>query len=371
MIGTLEQAVAKLLNIAAQKLLKIAKESMRKQESGYDPDQEFCDLTRIQAVIFRLQKGGDVSIKDVECIEEILIGIGGYGNISVRPVALQPTVQILKPSCCDNAEILDRISILGSQVNYQKPTLKLTSSIEIPEIEEVGFGELITNIHWQANKLALDGVKIDTPDGQLISPNAIGTHNNLSVDLGGGVPVTRRFHGYYNDATAYNNVHLSTEDELCYKTVWPFYFGIAPKDSMDNETTAMAFVRSLDRLFEFPEEIDSDITDGNVLWFFYPGHKAYEFKTESGIIAGSFKGYIPDFKTESMVNNNIDGGMQYGVIRTDQQGVRYFKAKFVEAFAGLMRVQPNDFVEIVPTPEPDIISYEGVWTNLVCVKETV
>lgn len=371
MIGTLEQAVTKLLNIAAQKLLKIAKESMRKQESGYDPEQEFCDLTKIQAVIFRLQKGGDISIKEVECVEQILIGIGGYGNISVRPVALQPTVQILKPLCCDNTEILDRISILGDQVNYENPTLKLTPSIEIPEIEEVGFGEHITDIYWQANKIALDGVKIDTPDGQLISPNSTGTHLNVSVNLGSGVPVTRIFHGYYNDATAYNNVHLSAEDKLCYKTVWPFYFGIAPKNSMDNSTTAMAFIRSLNRLFEFPKKIDTDITEGNVLWFFYPGYKAYEFLSETGIIAGSFKGYIPDFRTESMVNNNINGGMQYGVIRTDQEGIRYFKTKFVEAFSGLMRVQPNDFVEVVPTPEPDIISFEGVWKDVVCVKETV
>lgn len=372
MEGTLEQVVAKLLNIAAQKLIKLANEAARMQESGFDPEKEFCELTRLHGINLRLQKGGAVSISEAECIEEILNGIGGRGKVAVRPVALQPTVQALKPSCCDNASILDRISILDRQVNYIHPTLKLTSSVIIPEIEEVGIGQFTTSVHWQANKLPLDNVKIDTPiDGQKISPDAIGTHEGIRVDLSTSIPVVRRIHGYYNDAIPFKNVHLSAEDELCYKTVWPIYWGIGPIDAMDDEETAYSFIRSLQRLFEFPDEINADVTEGNVLWFVYPGSKAYEFKTESGILAGSFKGFISGFRTASMIANQISGGSQYGVIRTDQEGIRYIRATFVEAIGGLLRVQPNDYVQEIPTPEPDNITHEGVWTNVVCVKENV
>ena len=361
----MEQKIALLINIAAQKLVKYSLAAYNLQLQGYPAEDEFCWLTKLQASIAALKSGMDLSLRDLEDLEEIIRNIGDKENIPYRPVVVQPEVEIKpKDCCCDDSDIQDRIDDILEQINYEKPWLELTPIGLDAGKYEVGHGLKMIDVNWKANKVPLDYIRVNFPaDPQRVSPNLVGTHSGITIDLRPADELVLKIYGWYNDRQQYKGKHLLAEDELCFKTKWPCYWGVGPMDALDNEGTVNLFALGLTRELCCPGCVDADLGEGEVLYFFFPYKgKEKQFVTDNGVIHNSFKGTVDGFKTQSLITNSLPGDTVYGVIRTDQPGIGPLRVCIREVEWPVGEPEP------VPVEPDETVVYEGIWKTVRCVK---
>lgn len=378
----MDQKVALLLNIAAQKLVQLAGVARNHQIQGYPANDEFCELTKISALIKVLQNPLGLSLGDLEAIEEILRNIGDKGQPGYKPVVVQPSVEMKpKESCCDNQDIKNDIIDLNRQINYEKPWLKLTPVGLQEGSYEVGYGAVSIDVNWNANKIPLDLIVVDFPDDpSRSSPHLIGTHSGITLDLRAAEELVKLIDGQYNDREAYKGQHLLATDQLCIKTKWPCYWGKGPVDALDIASQINAFALGLNREISCPECIMAELEENEVLYFFYPHKgKAKQFVSDNGVINNSFKGTTAQFKTQSLITNGLPGDTVYGVIRSDQPGIGSLKVCVREVEWPVQQVEepivvPEDVITYQSSwsgivCEKDDSTYEGIWSGSVCVKE--
>ncbi|UJP63987.1 hypothetical protein [Mongoliitalea daihaiensis] len=369
----MEQKIELLINVAAQKIVEIARDAREKQLHGFDADHEFCLLTRLQAIIFRLRHGGPVSLGELRNTEELLSNIGERKNFPFRPIVTQPNIEIKpKDPCCDGT--LDgRITDLQQQVNYQPPTLRLTPVGLNEGTYEVGHGDFVIDVNWRANKFPLTVITIRYPENETrLSENLVGTEEEVIINLAVAEAVTRRINGFYNDRTAFRGTHLLAQDELNFRTVWPCYWGTAPKDAFDDAEDKNAFIRSLNRELECFTCMDIVIPEGHVFWYFYRHTGLRKLVTvENGKIEGSFKGIHENFRTQSMEDNDVPGGIDYGVIRTDHESLGCVRicidtVQCPETNFDIEFPEEEVLREVQDPEQEDTITIEGSWSELVC-----
>jgi hypothetical protein len=256
------------------------------------------------------------------------------------------------------------------QLNYEHPWIQfLVKSGLAPGTYEVGAQGGIVTIGTTVNKPALNFYDIDR-NGDLVQyarelqnglPDQV-----LNIQLGTAAPVEFLLHGEYFDLERYLNQNLKAEADLSWKTVWPCYYGVGPLTALDNPSQRNAFIQSLTRLLVYQKCIEVDVTAGNVLYFFFPyeGVKKH-FVSENGVMMGSYKGELENFRTKAMDDFNIAGGKTYGVIRSDQPGIRFLRV--------CVEVMLID--DVIPIPDPpvdlNVITYDGIWNNAQCVKTEV
>jgi hypothetical protein len=253
-------------------------------------------------------------------------------------------------------------------LNYESPWIKFTVKQGLaPGKHEVGSSSGFTNIGVTVNKTAKDFYDIDR-NGDLIQ-YARDLQNGLpdqllAINFQNATPQTFILHGKYFDLQKHQNKHEKAEAELKWESVWPCYVGVGPLTALDDLNSVNAFIQSLTPVLDCNNCHEIDITAGNVLYYFFPyADMTKEFVTENGNMRGSFKGTIDNFRTQSMDNFNVTGGKTYGVIRTNQEGIRFLKFCI-----------ENVLIEAeVPEPEVavvvDVIGYEGLWSEIECVKE--
>lgn len=375
--------IALLKNQIQQKFVKIAKRARIKFEDGKSAESEFCCLMRLHAVYIALCDLPAPTYDQLKEMEVLVNSICGRDRFVFKPMdwcsmdfenaGPNPDVPI---SACDIfyenpaypgenslCKVLDKIV---DTLNYENPWIKFTikeglsaGRYEIGEIS--GFSTVETTV----NKSALNFYDIDR-NGDLVQyarelKNAI-PDQVLNIDLQTGEPQIFLLKGKYFDLERYKNQNLKAETQLKWETVWPCYYGVGPLTALDNPATINAFVQSLQRNMYCDPCFRIDIPEGMVLYYFYPfsGMKK-EFKSKNGVMRGSYKGTIDGIRTLSMDNFNIAGEKTYGIIRTDQPGIRFFEACVID-----FEIEEIE-MPIVPIVIPEL-AYPSAWSNVYCVK---
>ena len=111
--------------------------------------------------------------------------------------------------------------------------------------------------------------------------------------------------------------------------------------------------------------------DGEYLWYFFAfTGMAKQFWTENGAISGSFKGTLDGFQTQSMVDNSIAGGAEYGIVRFDEDGIGHVSACIKNMLYAEVIIQEPDpiFIPEQDPESPESLLYESLWNSLLCVK---
>lgn len=361
----MEEKISILLNRAIQKFLKIAKCARENQLHGQPDEDEFCLLTRLWSVIWTLQNSPDsLDYDGFRTLEKIVNQIGGREELNYRPILQQPVQEAIK-DCCDTiSDLWDHIGNIRDIVNYVPPTLQLIPTQFPQGVFEVGYGSFVTDVDWIADKRPLENIRINWPfDPQTVSPNLLGTAP-ITVNLLTANPVKRTAYGWYNDREAYRGVHKLAEATLVWETKWPCYYGKGPVGALDDTLGRNTFIHSLTKDLDCKKCHDVILGEGEYFYYFYKfeGQKK-QFKTENGYIAGSYKGTINDFRTESMVTNAILEGTEYAVIRYDSPGILHTNLCVVDMFGD------DPVVEVPNIPEVIIVeSFSGAWSGLVCDK---
>lgn len=369
----MEEKINLLLNKAIQKLLVLAKCAREAQAVGKSDEEEFCLITRLYSAIHALQTIGDqLTYDQFRELEKIINQIGGRDDIPYRPIVQNPVLVPPAPACCDQIDaIKNELQELRDLINYEPPTLLLESIDLAPGKYEIGYGLFQTDIRWTANKKPLTVIDISIVTGlDFQTVNLTGIIPDVSIDLRSPVPIHKRVYGFYHDKQAFKSQHLIAEAKLDFNTVWPCYWGKGPADAIDNPLTRNAFIHSLTRELDCPSCVEAELGLGEYLWYFfaYTG-MAKQFWTENGAIAGSWKGTFDGFQTASMVANGISGGVEYGIVRFDEHGIGQTIVCIKDLpYPEVVIEEPEPEPVILPEPSPDVVSYEGIWDTLVCVK---
>lgn len=371
----MEEKINLLLNKAIQKYLELAKCARNAQAVGKSSAEEFCLLTRLHAVIHALQYAPEILDYDkFRELEKIVNQIGGRDDIPYRPIVQTPVLAPAEKDCCDQIDgIRNELQELRDLVNYIPPTLVLQSIDFAPGKYEVGHGLVQSDIRWTANKKPLTVITIDLPnDADVTTVNLTGIIPDVTIDLRGSIPILKRIYGFYHDKQAFKSQHLIAEAALEFRSVWPCYWGKGPATLLDNPATRNNLIHGLTKALDCPECIELNLAEGEYLWYLFPyTGKAKQFWSENGAISGSWKGTFEGFQTQSMVTNGVVGGAEYGAIRFDEHGVGFVKLCIKEMLYPEVIVEEPVIAQPLPEPDPaapEVIGYEPVWNDLLCVK---
>lgn len=362
----MEQQTAYLVNVSAQKLVRLALVAYGLQLQGFGAEKEFCELTRLRAVIGTLESGMAVTLSVQQSAALVVSTTGERETVTERPVVEQPSVETKPKDCCaQTVEVSERVATVEKQANYERPRLTLTAAGIEGRVFEVGFGLRTVSVSWNANKSPLDQIRISFPQGpERASANLKGTHDGVVLDLSGAEEVSRQVYGFYNDREAFKGQYLLAEDRLVFQTRWPCYWGKGSVGALDNASQINSFALGLTRALDCPECVEAELGAGEVLYFFFPfGGKAKQFATQNGIIQHSFKGTVDGFRTASLMAGNFPGSRVYGVVRSDQPGIGQLRVCLKEA----------EWPETVSEPaEPETpaeqVGYFAQWSGPVCQR---
>jgi hypothetical protein len=368
----MEERINLLLNQALQKFLKLARCARENQATGKEDEDDFCYLTRLEAVIYALENG-ELTYDQLRALEKIINQIGGRDDFQYRPTVQTPSIQPAQKNCCDSIDdILNQLKELRDLLNYDPPTLLLESLGIMPGKYEVGYGDVQTDIRWLANKKPLTTILIDLwPDADFSTVNLSGVIYNVNLPLASVIPLNINIYGFYHDQQPFKGQHLIAEAYLKFQTVWPCYWGKGPGNALDNPANQNSFILSLTRELDCAKCIEANLEQGEYLWYFFPfTGMAKQFWTENGAISGSYKGTIDGVKTQSMVTNGINGGAEYGVIRFDETGIGQLIVCIKDMpYPEVIIQEPVVVVpEIIIPVVPEVVTYAGTWNELYCVQ---
>ena len=375
-----------LKNLIQQKFVKIATRARIKDEDGKSIESEFCCLMRLHALYIALCDLPAPTVEQLKEFEILANSICGRDRFIYKPIdwcgldfdmgGPDPEVPV---SACDitysnpgltveQETVCQYLDKIIDTLNYETPWIRFTVKDGLaPGKYEVGTTPGLITVGTTVNKTALNFYDIDrngdlaqyARELQNLLPDQI-----LSIPLGTALPVSFLLKGEYFDLERHLNQNLKAETELKWQTVWPCYYGVGPLTAMDDLQGANAFIQSLTKTVDCTKCIEVDVTEGNVLWYFfaYEGMKKH-FISENAVMMGSYKGTFDGMRTVSMDDNNIVGGKTYGVIRTDQPGIRFLRVCVENMLIDEQVVLPE-------TPiEDDVLSYETAWSDYLCVQE--
>jgi hypothetical protein len=251
-------------------------------------------------------------------------------------------------------------------LNYERPWIKFMLKSGLPPGRyEIGEGLGMVTVGVTVNKTALETYKISKGDDLVHYERELKASipdQTFPIDLRTADPQTFLLKGEYRDLKRFQNQHLKAEAELKWQSVWPCYYGVGPLDALDNPATVNAFIQSLTKAMCCKPCINVDIAEGMVLYYFFPfdGMKK-EFRSETGVMRGSYKGIVDGMRTKSMDDYGIAGGRQYGVIRTDQPGIRFLDVCVID-------YELEDVIKPEPPVILPVITYPSIWSEYVCSK---
>lgn len=377
-----------LKNLIQQKFVKIAERARIKFEDGKSAESEYCCLMRLHALYIALCDLPNPSLEQLKDFEVLANSICGRTKFIFKPMdwcgldfeagGTTPEVPI---SACDitysnpdlpleHNTVCEALDKIVDTLNYEHPWIKFTVKSGLPAGRyEIGEGSGLTTVGTTVNKSALNFYDIDK-NGDLVQyarelKNAI-PDQLLDLNLQTGTPQSFLLKGEYFDLQRYQNQNLKAEAQLKWETVWPCYFGVGPITALDDPGQINAFVQSLQKNLYCDPCFRIDIPEGMVLYYFFPfnGMKK-EFQSETGVMRGSYKGTVDGIRTKSMDDFNITGSKTYGVIRTDQPGIRFLEVCVID-------FELDDQAPETQIPEPEIIEpeieYFGIWSETECVK---
>jgi hypothetical protein len=375
--------ILELKNIVHQKFLKIAKRARIKDEDGKSTTHEFCCLMRLQALLIAIQDTSNPTVGQLREMEVLANSICGRDRFIYKPVDwcgldYDTTEDDNSPpiSACDivyenpnldtdHQTVCSYLDKIIDTLNYESPWIKFSVKSGLtPGTYEVGEGATLTEVGVTVNKTAKNFYDLDQ-NGTLVQyarelQNGL-PDQQLPINFETFEEQDYKLHGEYYDLQKYHNQHLKAETELAWKSRWPIYYGVGPLNALDSNPNA--FIQSLTKIFDFQESYEVDITEGNVLYFFYPFNQIkYEIVTENGVLRGSYKGSLDGVRTLSMDNNNVAGEKEYGVIRTDEIGIRFLKFRIEEMLIDAEIPMP----QLIPVI--DVTTFESVWSDKGCVK---
>jgi hypothetical protein len=374
--------ITELKNIVHQKFLKIAKRARIKEEDGKSTEHEFCCLMRLQALLIAIEDTFNPTVEQLKEMYVLANSICGRDRFLYKPVdwcaldfdAVNSTLKPAISACdivyenpnleADNETLCSYVDKIIDMLNYEFPWIKFIVKEGIaPGKYEVGKANIFSTVGITVNKTAKEFYDIDQ-NGNL-NQYEKELKNSLpdqifAIDFQNPIPQSFILHGEYFDLKKHLNKHEKAEAELKWESVWPCYVGVGPLTALDDLSDANTFIQSMTPLLDCKRCHEIDISEGNVLYYFFPFVDfSKEFVTENANMRGSYKGTIDNVRTKSMDDNNVPGGKTYGVIRTDQQGIRYLK----------FCVDPVLIEEEIPIV--DAIWYETFWSTIKCSKETI
>lgn len=388
-----------LVNYIQQKFVKIANIARIKEEDGKNNDYEFICLKKLHALLVFLSDHDDPTYDQMVQAELLANKICGRTFFPYRPMdwkfidfeAVQPGGEVEAPlgacditythssNLADYETVCSYLDYIMDNLTYEHPWIRFAvlNGYE-PGKYEVGSPNLITELSVRVNKLAL--VKYFITFEEELTEYARELKDNLPNQFIGlnfqvGEPTVFTLEGEYRDLQRYKGQNIRAFSQLKWETAWPCYYGTGPVDAMDDPATRNAFMQSLTRSFECPSCIDVNIPEGHVFWYFYPFANPKLFKTENGVITGSFKGTFPA-RTKSMDDFNVAGSYSYGVIRTAEEGIRCTELCIIdvtlceiETPEDPVYVDPVDPADPVDPPPVDTIEFDSIWTDQICVLE--
>jgi len=385
--------ITELKNIIHQKFLKIAKRARIKDEDGKSTEHEFCCLMRLQALLIAVQDTPNPTVFQLREMEILANSICGRDRFIYKPVdwcgldfdAVDQTSQPPISACeivysnpnieASQETLYAYVDKIIDTLNYEFPWIKFTVKEGVaPGKYEVGSGSGFTTIGVTVNKTAKDFYDIDR-NGDLIQyarelKNAL-PDQLLSINFQDSEPKSFLLNGEYFDLQKYQNKHEKAEASLKWESVWPCYYGVGPITSLDDLSQANAFIQSLEKSLDCSKNCHKiDVSEGNVLYYFFPFNNVKKhFVTENGVMMGSYRGTIDGVRTKSMDDYNVAGSTTYGVIRSDQEGIRFLRFCVEDMLIEDVISQP-----VPPTAEEEVLNtvilYEGNWSELECVKNT-
>jgi hypothetical protein len=376
-----------LKNLVQQKFVKIAQRARIKFEDGKSAESEFCCLMRLHSLYIALCDLPNPTLEQLKDFETLANSICGRTRFIFQPMDWcgldfetdSPAPEVPISACdisysnpalpTDQNTVCKALDKIVDILNYEHPWIQFTVKSGLPAGKyEIGEGTGLTVVGTTVNKTALNTYQIDR-NGSVVQyarelKNAI-PDQSLNLDFQTASAQQFILKGEYRDIERFQNQNIKAEAELKWESVWPVYYGVGPLTALDDPAQREAFIRSLQKVLSPTSCYKIDIPAGMVLYYFFPftGMKR-EFKSENGIMRGSYKGTISGVRTQSMINNNIAGGQTYGVIRTDQPGIRFFDFCVVDFELETEEVS----VPVVQIVQPQL-AYEGFWTELECVKE--
>lgn len=396
-----------LTNRIQQKFVKIAKIARIKEEDGKSNYLEFCCLMRLQALLvfvsntkeFTQEQLIDLEIQSNNICgrDKFLFKNMDWSFLDFVPVTGEKDCLNLPISACDvsyeNPKIVTAHNTVCSYLdavidalNYQAPWIKFTVLTGLqPGKYEVGTQNSLTTVKVEVNKSSK--LFYDISDNGTITkfPREVKNafpNQFVQINFENIIAKTHFLNGEYFDLQQYQGQHLKAETRINWQSVWPCYYGAGPKNALDNPSTRNAFIQSLQKSLDCNSCFNLEAVDGQVLYYFFPfNNQKKQFRSENGIINGSYKGTISDFRTKSMDNYNVPGGNVYGVIRTDQEGIGGIELCVINLNneEGTVTTPPTTNPSTTPpttnpdtgTPTAPVITYESVWSVLLCASNQV